>query len=257
MSAGRLTIIELAGPAPDGPVIPADWFATRLTRDQTLKQAERQAELILGAARRKATALLRQSARHQRRARRELLAERARLEQALLRRGERQWLTRHVGRVLDEAEQERLLIRHAAERIQNCMAQVLSAWYEQQPADAPLCARLARQVEKLAGEGTLTLRVHPALVPRMRAEWGERLTIVAAPHYARAEARLASAHCAVDISLDRHFAQLLDWLRGATASSGEPDESERRNIAAGFVTGCARPAGAGGAEDGPAGDGAA
>lgn len=257
MSARTLTFIELAGPVPDGPVIPAAWFDERLARERTLEDAERQAVLLLGAARRKATAILRQASRRQRRMRRELLAERARLEQALLRRRERQWVKRHVSRVLDEAEQERLLIRHAAGHIQDCMAQVISAWCGQQPTDDQLCARLARQVEKLAGEGTLTLQVHPALVSRMQAAWGERLTIVAAPHFARAEAQLASAHCAVDFSLDRHLAQLLTWLKGTAAPSGEPDENDRRDIAPGLFAGGARPAGAGGAENAPAADGAA
>lgn len=256
MPARTLTVMELTGPAPDGPVIAAAWFEARLAREQTLTEAEHQAVLMLRAARRKAIAILRQAARHQRRMRRELLDERARLEQALLRRRERQWVKRHVSRVLDEAEQERLLIRQAADRIQDCMAQALSAWCGQQPADEQLCARLGRQVETLAREGTLTLQVHPALVPRMRAAWGERLTIVAAPHYARTQARLASAHCAVDLSLDRHLAQLLAWLRGTAAPTGEADENDRGDTVSGRYAGCAGAAGAGGAADGATGEGA-
>ncbi|BAE74572.1 hypothetical protein SGGMMB4_02908 [Sodalis glossinidius str. 'morsitans'] len=257
MPADTLTVTELAGPAPNGPVIAAAWFETRLAREQTLADAERQAVSMLKAARRKAIAILRQAARHQRRIRRELLNERARLEQALLRRRERQWVKRHVSRVLDEAEQERLLIRHAAERIQTSMAQALGAWCGQQPADEQLSARLAQQVVKLASEGTLTLQVHPALVPQMRAAWGEQLTIVAAPHFARTQARLASAHCAVELSLDRHLAHLLAWLRGTAAPAGEADENDRGDTVPGLYAGCTRPAGAGGAQDGTAGDGAA
>ena len=221
----RLPLIELAAPLPGGRIIPAVQLTALLQQAACIRRADLEAKGIVNAARRKAEGLIQQAKKDCR----EMKASRQRESRAwqrdTLRRLEVRWLRKHVIRLLGDEAQERALVSAVSGRIHHCIEQVLSAWFEQQPPDKTLCARLALQAEQMANEGVLTLQCHPDLQQSMREAFGSRFVLLAAPELPRDSVVLASSQLSVAFSLEGHFQQLLQWLRPGCPDAGEQDES--------------------------------
>ncbi len=223
----RLPLTELDGPLPDGRMIPAEQLTALLQQTACRRNAELEAKDIVNAARRKAESLIRETKKrcHEMDVdkRRELRV----LQRDTLRRWEGRWLRKHVTRLLRDEALEQALVSAVSNRIHHCIAQVLNAWFDQQPQDKALCARLASQAEQMANEGILTLQCHPDLQESMREAFGSRFVLLPDPELPRDSAVLASSQLSVAFSLEGHFQQLLQWLRSTCPQTGEQNESIR------------------------------
>lgn len=221
----RLSLIELSAPLPDGRIIPASQLTALLQQAACVRSADLEAKGIVNAARRKAEGLIREAKKNCREIealrRRKLLV----LQRNTLRRLEDRWLRKHVIRLMRDEAHEQALVSAVSGRIHHCIEQVLSAWFEQQPLDKTLCARLALQAEQMANEGVLTLQCHPDLQQSMREAFGSRFVLHATPELPRDSVVLASSQLSLAFSLRGHFQQLLQWLRSGCPDTGEQDES--------------------------------
>lgn len=221
----RLPLIEFAGPLPGGRIIPAVQLTALLQQDTCVRHADLEAKRIVNAARRKAESLIQEAKKNCR----EMEASRRRelhaLQRDTLRRLKARWLRKHVIRLLGDEALEQALVSAVSGRIHHCIEQVLSAWFDQQPQDKTLCARLALQAEQMANEGVLTLQCHPDLQQSMQEAFGSRFMLLATSELPRDSVVLASSQLSVAFSLEGHFQQLLQWLRPGCPDTGEQDES--------------------------------
>ncbi|MFP2694232.1 type III secretion system stator protein SctL [Enterobacter ludwigii] len=221
----RLPLIEFAAPLPGGRIIPAVQLKALLQQAACVHRANLEAKGIVNAARRKAEGLIQQAKKNCR----EMEAARRRefhaLQRDTLRRMEARWLRKRVIRLLDDEAQEQALVSAVSDRIHHCIEQVLNAWFEQQPQDKTLCARLTLQAEQMANEGVLSLQCHPDLLKSMQEAFGSRFVLLAAPEFSKDSVVLASSQLSVAFSLEDHFQQLLQWLRPGGPETGEQDES--------------------------------
>lgn len=228
----RLPLTEFDGVLPDGRIIPAEQLTVLLQQAAMARSASLDAKEIVNAARRKAESLIRDASKRcvemEAEKRRELRA----LKRDTLKRWQSRWLRKHVSLLQGDEAQEQALVSAVSNRIHHCIEQVLSAWFEQQPLDKALCARLCRQAEQMANEGILTLQCHPDLLECMQEEFGSRFVLMADPELARDSAVLASSQLSVAFSLEDHFKQLLQWLRSTSPQTGGQDENIRSNHSA-------------------------
>lgn len=220
-----LPLIELAAPLPGGRIIPALQLTAMLQQAACLRRADLEAKGIVNAARRKAEGLIQQAKKNCREMEASRRHEFRALQRDTLRRLEARWLRKYVIRLLRDEAQEQALVSAVSGRIHHCIEQVLSAWFEQQPLDKMLCARLALQAEQMANEGLLTLQCHPDLQQSMQQAFGSRFKLLATPELSRDSVVLASSQLSVEFSLEDHFHQLLQWLRPDCPETGGQDES--------------------------------
>lgn len=221
----RLPLIELAGPLPGGRIIPEVQLTALLQQAACVRRADLEVKGIVNAARRKAEGLIQEAMKNCREIEASRRREFSALQRSTLRRLEARWLRKHVIHLLRDEAQEQALISAVSGRIHHCIEQVLSAWFEQQPQDKTLCARLALQAEQMANEGGLTLHCHPDLQQSMQEAFGSRFVLLAAPELPKDSVVLASSQLSVAFSLEGHFQQLLQWLRPICPDMGEQDES--------------------------------
>lgn len=221
----RIPRIELDWQLRDERIIPAERLETQYQRAAAMRGASHDASSIVNAARRKAVGIIREANKICRQLDADKRHELEMLRRETLSSCEDQWLQTHVTWLLRDEALERTLVKAVSSRIHLSMEQVLTAWFEQQPHDKTLCARLAIQAEQMAAEGALTLHIHPSMQERMRTEFGSRFTLVLEPDFSEDRAVLASPQFSVALSLSNHFQQLLTWLRANGSETGEQDES--------------------------------
>ncbi|ECX2002000.1 HrpE/YscL family type III secretion apparatus protein [Salmonella enterica subsp. enterica serovar Newport] len=221
----RLPLIELAAPLPSGRIIPAVQLTELLQQAVCVRSANLEAKGIVNAARRKAERLILEAKKNCREIEASWHRECRALQRDTLRRLEARWLRKHVIRLMRDEVQEQVLVSAVSGRIHHCIEQVLSAWFEQQPLDKTLCARLALQAEQMANEGVLTLQCHPDLQQSMQEAFGSRFVLLATPEFPRDRVVLASSQLSVAFSLEVYFQQLLQWLRPTSPDTGEQDEN--------------------------------
>ncbi|MFP1922626.1 type III secretion system stator protein SctL [Lonsdalea quercina] len=221
----RIPLTELEWPLPNQRIIPAEQLVLAYQQTEAAKNAHRDAVAIVNAARRKAEKIIQEAHRFRRRTEGEMQEELETLRKTTVDQCETQWLHAHVTRLLADEALEKEVVNAVSNRIHLSLKQVLTAWFEQQPYDTTLCARLARQAEQMAAEGALTLHFHPEHQEKMRAEFGSRFTFVPEPDFPRDHAVLASFQLSVTFSLSNHFQQLLTWLHSPCTDTGEQNES--------------------------------
>jgi len=225
MSHRQLPLTELNWQPPAGQIIAAELLAGQYRQATAQAAAEKSAVTILKSARRKAEALIREANKTRHQMHGEMRAEQEQIRQETLCRYEAQWLKTHITSLFEGEALEQQLIAGVSARIHHSIARVLTAWFEQQPLDDLLCARLAKQAGQMATEGALTLHIHPAMQERIIREFGSRFTLVTEPQFPCDRAILASPQLSVAFSLSDHFQQLLAWLRSADPASGVSDEN--------------------------------
>lgn len=213
MPLRQLPLMELDWQPPVAPVIDAALLNAQLHRVSVLRDAEREAAAILKAASRKAERIVCEANKTQRQMHAMAQEELARLQQQMLRDGEAGWMQAHVVSMREDEALERHIVQAVSARIHDCIKQVLTAWFYQQPSDETLCDRLTAQVVQMAEERGLQLYVHQDMMERAQDKFGTLLTVKVNPALARDEAVLASSQLSLSVSPHRHFQQLLKWLR--------------------------------------------
>lgn len=221
----RLPLIELTTTLPRGRIIPAEQLTALLQQADCVLRADLEAQGIVNAALRKAEGIIQEGKKNCREMEASWRHEFRALQRDTLRRLEVRWLRKHVIRLLRDEAQEQALVSAVSGRIHHCIEQVLSAWFEQQPKDKTLCARLALLAEQMANEGVLTLQCHPDLQQSMLEAFGSRFVLLATPQLPRDSVVLASSQLSLAFSLEGHFQQLLQWIRPGCPDTGEQDES--------------------------------
>lgn len=236
MSLLVLPLIKLDDELSPQQIISADVMTLLLSRGKIRCSAENEAQTLQQQSRRKAAALLWQA----RKKRKQLywmaeqniekkyqMAERniKKYRQSTIAGCEMQWLETHVCHLVDDVNAERQQITARHQWILNAIAQTVGAWRETQPMETILLERLAKQVESLAQQHTLTLRISPTLAASAEQMLGRRCVVIADASLAPDEGVLAASHITITLSLSRHFNALLVWLR----ESLRIDEEEYRS----------------------------
>ena len=221
----RLPLIELHGTLPAGRIIPAQQLEALVQQTAEWQDVEQTAASLIRETRQQAAALLRQTRKtcRQMQAKQQQVWEQQ--QQVILRQCEVQWLQENITRLVQDEQQEQAMVTAVSTRIHHCMEQVLRAWFDQQSPEEALCARLSRQAEEMAGEGMLTLHIHPDRMEGMRDVFASRFVLVPEPDFPVDRAVLSSSRLSVTFSLSDHFQQLLDWLHSAEPAGGVINEN--------------------------------
>ncbi|HHL2727455.1 TPA: type III secretion system stator protein SctL [Yersinia enterocolitica] len=122
-------------------------------------------------------------------------------------------LVQHVHWLLAVEQLESALITQARESIFAAIRSVMTAWAGEQAVSQILIHRLGAQVEKLAHDNELILRVHPQHLSAVAAALGSRVQCIADNNMAEDQAQLSSSMLQLTLSLQHHLSQLLLWLQ--------------------------------------------
>ncbi|WP_339056911.1 type III secretion system stator protein SctL [Candidatus Regiella endosymbiont of Tuberolachnus salignus] len=196
---------------PLGLYIPAETVKKIDSGMEIEAQAHARAQLILQQAEKEKTALL---AAAQQQATETMQLARAEMEKKVLQ--------QHVNWLVEAEQLDIRLVEQVRSRIMQALTSVIQSWAGQQSVDKILLARLTDQVEEMAQQGLITLRVHPQQIDSLTKALGDRLTLQADASLEVDQAVLASPLLSLKISLSDHLSQLLAWLHESSAIL--PDE---------------------------------
>lgn len=211
MNVFRIEIAKRDYVLPLGLYIPAEIVKKIDSGMEIEAQAHASAQLILQQAEKEKTALL---AAAQQQATEMMQLARAEMEKKVLQ--------QHVNWLIEAEQLDIRLVEQARSRIMQALTSVIQSWAGQQPVDKILLARLTDQVEEMAQQGLITLRVHPQQVDSLTQKLGDRLTLQADASLEVDQAILASPLLSLNLSLSDHLSQLVTWLHESSAIL--PDE---------------------------------
>jgi len=202
----HISIKEYNSSLPIGPYIPSEFLKKIDWKETIEEQAHKKARAILQHAEEEKTAILREA---------QLEAEK--IKQNQQDKLEASLLERHVKWLLENKKIEDILVESVRQNIIQAITTVIRNWAGQQSIDEILVARLADKVEKLAKQGSLTLRVHPKrLSPVLHETFAHRLLLSEDETLDVNQAILASPLLSVDVCLDRHLSELIIWIEAAS-----------------------------------------
>ncbi|MFV8800528.1 type III secretion system stator protein SctL [Yersinia sp. LJYL362] len=187
---------------PLGAVIPAAELQKMEQSRDILSDAQAQAVEIVQAAQAESAERLAQAQQQE-----DKLIEQTRYQM------ETDVLAQHVHWLVAAEQLESALITQAREPILAAIRSVITAWAGEQAVSQILIHRLGAQVEKLAYDNELILRVHPQHLSAVAAAFGSRVLCVADENMAHDQAQLSSPLLQLTLSLQRHLSQLLLWLQ--------------------------------------------
>ncbi|EOA3030194.1 TPA: type III secretion system stator protein SctL [Yersinia enterocolitica] len=202
MNPLQIRVEEFDFALPLGAVIPAAELQKMAQSRDILSDARAQAADIVQAAQAECTELLVQAQQQADR-----LIEQARSQM------ETDVLVQHVHWLMAVEQLESALITQARESIFAAIRSVMTAWAGEQAVSQILIHRLAAQVEKLAHDNELILRVHPQHLSAVAAALGSRVQCIADDNMAEDQAQLSSPMLQLTLSLQHHLSQLLLWLQ--------------------------------------------
>ncbi|EKN3571035.1 type III secretion system stator protein SctL [Yersinia enterocolitica] len=202
MNPLQIRVEEFDFALPLGAVIPAAELQKIAQSRDILSDAQAQAADIVQAARAERTELLVQA---QQQADRLIEQTRSQMETDVL--------AQHVHWLLAVEQLESALITQARESIFAAIRSVMTAWAGEQAVSQILIHRLGAQVEKLAHDNELILRVHPQHLSAVAAALGSRVQCIADDNMAEDQAQLSSSMLQLTLSLQHHLSQLLLWLQ--------------------------------------------
>ncbi|HHH1140279.1 type III secretion system stator protein SctL [Yersinia enterocolitica] len=202
MNPLQIRVEEFDFALPLGAVIPAAELQKIAQSRDILSDAQAQAADIVQAARAERTELLVQA---QQQADRLIEQTRSQMETDVL--------AQHVHWLLAVEQLESALITQARESIFAAIRSVMTAWAGEQAVSQILIHRLGAQVEKLAHDNELILRVHPQHLSAVAAALGSRVQCIADNNMAEDQAQLSSSMLQLTLSLQHHLSQLLLWLQ--------------------------------------------
>ncbi|EKN3501658.1 type III secretion system stator protein SctL [Yersinia enterocolitica] len=202
MNPLQIRVEEFDFALPLGAVIPAAELQKIAQSRDILSDAQAQAADIVQAARAERTELLVQA---QQQADRLIEQTRSQMETDVL--------AQHVHWLVAVEQLESALITQARESIFAAIRSVMTAWAGEQAVSQILIHRLGAQVEKLAHDNELILRVHPQHLSAVAAALGSRVQCIADDNMAEDQAQLSSSMLQLTLSLQHHLSQLLLWLQ--------------------------------------------
>ncbi|EKN3459173.1 TPA: type III secretion system stator protein SctL [Yersinia enterocolitica] len=202
MNPLQIRVEEFDFALPLGAVIPAAELQKIAQSRDILSDAQAQAADIVQAARAERTELLVQA---QQQADRLIEQTRSQMETDVL--------AQHVHWLVAVEQLESALITQARESIFAAIRSVMTAWAGEQAVSQILIHRLGAQVEKLAHDNELILRVHPQHLSAVAAALGSRVQCIADNNMAEDQAQLSSSMLQLTLSLQHHLSQLLLWLQ--------------------------------------------
>ncbi|CQQ86936.1 type III secretion system stator protein SctL [Yersinia enterocolitica] len=202
MNPLQIRVEEFDFALPLGAVIPAAELQKIAQSRDILSDAQAQAADIVQAAQAERTELLVQA---QQQADRLIEQTRSQMETDVL--------AQHVHWLVAVEQLESALITQARESIFAAIRSVMTAWAGEQAVSQILIHRLAAQVEKLAHDNELILRVHPQHLSAVAAALGSRVQCIADDNMAENQAQLSSPMLQLTLSLQHHLSQLLLWLQ--------------------------------------------
>ncbi|CNF60655.1 type III secretion system stator protein SctL [Yersinia enterocolitica] len=202
MNPLQIRVEEFDFALPLGAVIPAAELQKIAQSRDILSDAQAQAADIVQTAQAERTELLVQA---QQQADRLIEQTRSQMETDVL--------VQHVHWLLAVEQLESALITQARESIFAAIRSVMTAWAGEQAVSQILIHRLGAQVEKLAHDNELILRVHPQHLSAVAAALGSRVQCIADDNMAEDQAQLSSSMLQLTLSLQHHLSQLLLWLQ--------------------------------------------
>ncbi|EKN3685120.1 type III secretion system stator protein SctL [Yersinia enterocolitica] len=202
MNPLQIRVEEFDFALPLGAVIPAAELQKIAQSRDILSDAQAQAADIVQAAQAERTELLVQA---QQQADRLIEQTRSQMETDVL--------AQHVHWLVAVEQLESALITQARESIFAAIRSVMTAWAGEQAVSQILIHRLGAQVEKLAHDNELILRVHPQHLSAVAAALGSRVQCIADDNMAEDQAQLSSSMLQLTLSLQHHLSQLLLWLQ--------------------------------------------
>lgn len=202
MNPLQIRVEEFDFALPLGAVIPAAELQKIAQSRDILSDAQAQAADIVQAAQAERTELLVQA---QQQADRLIEQTRSQMETDVL--------AQHVHWLVAVEQLESALITQARESIFAAIRSVMTAWAGEQAVSQILIHRLGAQVEKLAHDNELILRVHPQHLSAVAAALGSRVQCIADNNMAEDQAQLSSPMLQLTLSLQHHLSQLLLWLQ--------------------------------------------
>ncbi|HEN3249232.1 type III secretion system stator protein SctL [Yersinia enterocolitica] len=202
MNPLQIRVEEFDFALPLGAVIPAAELQKIAQSRDILSDAQAQAADIVQTAQAERTELLVQA---QQQADRLIEQTRSQMETDVL--------VQHVHWLLAVEQLESTLITQARESIFAAIRSVMTAWAGEQAVSQILIHRLGAQVEKLAHDNELILRVHPQHLSAVAAALGSRVQCIADDNMAEDQAQLSSSMLQLTLSLQHHLSQLLLWLQ--------------------------------------------
>ncbi|HDV7160683.1 TPA: type III secretion system stator protein SctL [Yersinia enterocolitica] len=202
MNPLQIRVEEFDFALPLGAVIPAAELQKIAQSRDILSDAQAQAADIVQAAQAERTELLVQA---QQQADRLIEQTRSQMETDVL--------AQHVHWLVAVEQLESALITQARESIFAAIRSVMTAWAGEQAVSQILLHRLGAQVEKLAHDNELILRVHPQHLSAVAAALGSRVQCIADDNMAEDQAQLSSSMLQLTLSLQHHLSQLLLWLQ--------------------------------------------
>ncbi|UXD23256.1 Type III secretion protein SsaK [Yersinia enterocolitica] len=202
MNPLQIRVEEFDFSLPLGAVIPAAELQKMAQSRDILLGAQTQAADIEQAAQAERTELLVQA---QQQADRLIEQTRSQMETDVL--------AQHVHWLVTVEQLESALITQARESIFAAIRSVITAWAGEQAVSQTLIHRLGAQVENLAHDNELILRVHPQHLSAVAAALGSRVQCIADDNMAEDQAQLSSPMLQLTLSLQHHLSQLLLWLQ--------------------------------------------
>ncbi|EKN3560068.1 TPA: type III secretion system stator protein SctL [Yersinia enterocolitica] len=202
MNPLQIRVEEFDFALPLGAVIPAAELQKIAQSRDILSDAQAQAADIVQAAQAERTELLVQA---QQQADRLIEQTRSQMETDVL--------AQYVHWLVAVEQLESALITQARESIFAAIRSVMTAWAGEQAVSQILIHRLGAQVEKLAHDNELILRVHPQHLSAVAAALGSRVQCIADDNMAEDQAQLSSPMLQLTLSLQHHLSQLLLWLQ--------------------------------------------
>ncbi|HDL8240547.1 TPA: type III secretion system stator protein SctL [Yersinia enterocolitica] len=202
MNPLQIRVEEFDFALPLGAVIPAAELQKIAQSRDILSDAQAQAADIVQTAQAERTELLVQA---QQQADRLIEQTRSQMETDVL--------VQHVHWLVAVEQLESALIIQARESIFAAIRSVMTAWAGEQAVSQILIHRLGAQVEKLAHDNELILRVHPQHLSAVAAALGSRVQCIADDNMAEDQAQLSSSMLQLTLSLQHHLSQLLLWLQ--------------------------------------------
>ncbi len=202
MNPLQIRVEEFDFTLPLGAVIPAAELQKMVQSRDILSDAKTQAADIVQVAQTECAQLLAQAQQQA-----DKLIEQTRSQM------ETEVLTQHVHWLVAAEQLESALITQARASILAAIRSVMTAWAGEQAVSQILIHRLGAQVENLAHDNELILRVHPQHLSAVAAALGSRVQCIADDNMAEDQAQLSSPMLQLTLSLQHHLSQLLLWLQ--------------------------------------------
>lgn len=232
-----ISVTELAGDAPLGPVIPARQFVQYVSETARLGAARRRSAQALWRARR-LLVHARQEARARAVAQADALLREASAAAARIAHDARlEGLNQTVAWLVEESQLEQIVAAGLEGRCRELVCAALRAYAAEMPADQLIANHVVDRLGEIGSHGRLNLRVSPPLRDAVARRVAQhiaqstrpeiKLQVVADASLNEKLAVLDSPYVQVRVDLDAHLQALLSQLAGKPEGKEARDDGDR------------------------------